>query len=89
MEVEAGVTTARVRNLARENGLLFPPDPEDCESNLALNAHAGKNEGGSRGRHMRSTTAFKGSALSLGHRQEEMMVFERRKARLLLFSAVL
>ena len=27
MEVEAGVTTATVARLARENGLLFPPDP--------------------------------------------------------------
>jgi FAD/FMN-containing dehydrogenase len=27
VEVEAGLTTAHVRRLARENGLLFPPDP--------------------------------------------------------------
>jgi len=27
IEVEAGVTTATVQRLARENGLLFPPDP--------------------------------------------------------------
>ena len=27
MEAEAGVTTATIARLARENGLLFPPDP--------------------------------------------------------------
>jgi FAD/FMN-containing dehydrogenase len=43
MEVEAGVTTAGVRGLARENGLLFPPDPGATEQsqiggNIATNA---------------------------------------------------
>ncbi|MDE3133645.1 MAG: FAD-binding oxidoreductase [Acidobacteriota bacterium] len=43
MEVEAGVTTATVARLARENGLLFPPDPGAAEQsqiggNLATNA---------------------------------------------------
>ncbi|HVM69606.1 MAG TPA: FAD-binding oxidoreductase, partial [Gaiellaceae bacterium] len=43
MEVEAGVTTAHVRRLARENGLLFPPDPGAAEQsqlggNIATNA---------------------------------------------------
>jgi FAD/FMN-containing dehydrogenase len=43
MEVEAGVTTATVQRLARENGLLFPPDPGAAEEsqiggNLATNA---------------------------------------------------
>jgi FAD/FMN-containing dehydrogenase len=43
MEVEAGVTTAHVQRLARENGLLFPIDPgapEDSQigGNLATNA---------------------------------------------------
>lgn len=43
MRVEAGVRTARVRRLARENGLLFPPDPgatEDSQigGNIATNA---------------------------------------------------
>ncbi len=43
MCVEAGVTTADVRRLARENGLLFPPDPGAAESsqiggNVATNA---------------------------------------------------
>jgi FAD/FMN-containing dehydrogenase len=43
MEVEAGVTTANVQRLARENGLLFPPDPGAAEEsqiggNLATNA---------------------------------------------------
>ncbi|MDE3132071.1 MAG: FAD-binding oxidoreductase [Acidobacteriota bacterium] len=43
MEVEAGVTTATVQRLARENGLLFPPDPGAPEQsqiggNLATNA---------------------------------------------------
>ncbi len=43
MEVEAGVTTATVHRLARENGLLFPPDPGAAEQsqiggNLATNA---------------------------------------------------
>ena len=43
MHVEAGVTTARVQRLARENGLAFPPDPGAAESsqiggNIATNA---------------------------------------------------
>ena len=42
-EVEAAVTTARLRRLARENGLLYPPDPGAGESshlggNVATNA---------------------------------------------------
>ena len=43
MEVEAGVTTADVHRLARESGLVFPPDPGAPESsqiggNVATNA---------------------------------------------------
>ena len=43
MEVEAGVPTAVVQRLARENGLIFPPDPGAAESstiggNIATNA---------------------------------------------------
>ena len=43
MEVEAGVATATIHRLARENGLLFPPDPGAAEQsqiggNLATNA---------------------------------------------------
>ena len=43
MRVGAGVTTATVRRLARENGLHFPPDPGAAESsqiggNVATNA---------------------------------------------------
>jgi glycolate oxidase subunit GlcD len=43
MEVEAGVTTGEVRRRARENGLLFPPDPGGAEQshiggNIAANA---------------------------------------------------
>jgi glycolate oxidase subunit GlcD len=42
-EVQAGVTTAEVRRLARESGLLFPPDPGAAEQsqiggNIATNA---------------------------------------------------
>jgi glycolate oxidase subunit GlcD len=42
-EVEAGVTTAALRRHARENGLLFPPDPGAAEQsqiggNIATNA---------------------------------------------------
>jgi glycolate oxidase subunit GlcD len=41
--VEAGLTTATVRRLARENGLVFPPDPGAAEQsqiggNIATNA---------------------------------------------------
>jgi glycolate oxidase subunit GlcD len=43
MHVEAGVPTATVRRLARESGLLFPPDPGAAEQshiggNIATNA---------------------------------------------------
>ncbi|HZQ80712.1 MAG TPA: FAD-linked oxidase C-terminal domain-containing protein [Gaiellaceae bacterium] len=43
MEVEAGVTTERVRHAARQNGLYFPPDPGAGEQshiggNIATNA---------------------------------------------------
>jgi glycolate oxidase subunit GlcD len=43
MHVEAGVPTATVRRLARENGLFFPPDPGAAEQshiggNIATNA---------------------------------------------------
>jgi FAD/FMN-containing dehydrogenase len=43
MEIEAGATTATVQRLARENGLLFAPDPGAAEQsqiggNLATNA---------------------------------------------------
>jgi glycolate oxidase subunit GlcD len=43
LEVEAGVRTATVRRLARENGLTFPPDPGAAEQsqiggNIATNA---------------------------------------------------
>jgi glycolate oxidase subunit GlcD len=43
MEVEAGVLTAHVQRLARENGLWFPPDPGAAEQsqiggNVATNA---------------------------------------------------
>jgi glycolate oxidase subunit GlcD len=43
MFVEAGITTSEVRRLARESGLLFPPDPGAAESsqiggNIATNA---------------------------------------------------
>jgi glycolate oxidase subunit GlcD len=43
IQVEAGVRTQALRNLARESGLLFPPDPGAAESsqiggNIATNA---------------------------------------------------
>ncbi len=43
MQVEAGLRTSEVRRLARENGLLFPPDPGAAEQsqiggNVATNA---------------------------------------------------
>jgi glycolate oxidase subunit GlcD len=43
MQVEAGLRTSEVRRLARENGLLFPPDPGAAEQsqlggNIATNA---------------------------------------------------
>ena len=43
MEVDAGVVTSRVHQLARQNGLLFPPDPGASEQsqiggNIACNA---------------------------------------------------
>jgi FAD/FMN-containing dehydrogenase len=44
MEAEAGVTTATVARLARENGLLFPPDPgapEDSQLGGTIATNAG------------------------------------------------
>lgn len=43
IRVQAGVTTANLRRLARENGLMFPPDPGAAEEsqiggNIATNA---------------------------------------------------
>src|SRR5437763_8392340 len=43
IQVDAGVTTARLRQLARESGLYFPPDPGAAEQsqvggNIATNA---------------------------------------------------
>ncbi|MDQ2621607.1 MAG: FAD-binding protein [Actinomycetota bacterium] len=43
MEVEAGLRTSEIQRLARENGLLFPPDPGAAEQsqiggNIATNA---------------------------------------------------
>ena len=43
MHVEAGLTTATIHRLARENGLYFPPDPGASEQsqlggNIATNA---------------------------------------------------
>jgi glycolate oxidase subunit GlcD len=43
IQVEAGITTLRLRQLARENGLYFPPDPGAAEQsqvggNIATNA---------------------------------------------------
>ena len=43
MNLEAGVLTAHVQRLARENGLWFPPDPGAAEQsqiggNVATNA---------------------------------------------------
>jgi glycolate oxidase subunit GlcD len=43
MQVEAGVTTSTVHRLARENGLIYPPDPGAAEQshiggNIATNA---------------------------------------------------
>jgi len=43
MRVEAGLTTAHIRRLARERGLYFPPDPGAAEQsqiggNIATNA---------------------------------------------------
>ena len=45
MEVEAGVTTQRVRRLARESGLLFPPDPGAAEQSQ-IGGNAATNAGG-------------------------------------------
>ena len=45
MEVEAGVTTATVARLARENGLLYPPDPGAGESSH-IGGNAATNAGG-------------------------------------------
>jgi FAD/FMN-containing dehydrogenase len=52
MEVEAGVRTADVRRLARENGLLFPPDPGAAEQ-----SHIGGNVATNAEGPMRSSTA--------------------------------
>lgn len=44
MEAEAGVTTATIARLARENGLLFPPDPgapEDSQLGGTIATNAG------------------------------------------------
>jgi glycolate oxidase subunit GlcD len=43
--VEAGVTTAEVRRLARENGLSFPPDPGAAEQSL-IGGNIATNAGG-------------------------------------------
>ncbi|MGH2839286.1 MAG: FAD-binding oxidoreductase [Solirubrobacteraceae bacterium] len=45
MEAEAGVTTATIARLARENGLLFPPDPGAPE-NSQLGGTIATNAGG-------------------------------------------
>jgi glycolate oxidase subunit GlcD len=45
MEVEAGRSTASVRSLARDNGLLFPPDPGAAEQSQ-IGGNAATNAGG-------------------------------------------
>ena len=45
MEVEAGVETSTVARLARENGLLYPPDPGAAESSH-IGGNAATNAGG-------------------------------------------
>ena len=45
IEVEAGVTTATVQRLARENGLYFPPDPGAPEESL-IGGNVATNAGG-------------------------------------------
>jgi glycolate oxidase subunit GlcD len=45
MEVEAGVLTSTVARLARENGLLYPPDPGAAESSH-IGGNAATNAGG-------------------------------------------
>ncbi len=45
IEVEAGVTTATVQRLARENGLYFPPDPGAPEQSL-IGGNVATNAGG-------------------------------------------
>jgi FAD/FMN-containing dehydrogenase len=45
MEAEAGVPTRRVQHLARENGLLFPPDPGAAEQSQ-IGGNAATNAGG-------------------------------------------
>lgn len=45
MEAEAGVTTRTVARLAREHGLVFPPDPGAAESSL-LGGNIATNAGG-------------------------------------------
>jgi glycolate oxidase subunit GlcD len=45
MEAEAGVRTADVARMARENGLLYPPDPGAAESSL-IGGNVATNAGG-------------------------------------------
>ena len=45
MHVEAGLRTSEVRRLARENGLLFPPDPGAAEQSQ-IGGNAATNAGG-------------------------------------------
>jgi glycolate oxidase subunit GlcD len=45
MEAEAGVPTRRIQQLARENGLLFPPDPGAAEQSQ-IGGNAATNAGG-------------------------------------------
>jgi FAD/FMN-containing dehydrogenase len=45
MNVEAGVSTAHVSRLARENGLVFPPDPGASEQSL-IGGNVATNAGG-------------------------------------------
>lgn len=45
MQAEAGCTTAQIQRVARENGLLFPPDPGAAE-NSTLGGNIATNAGG-------------------------------------------
>lgn len=45
MEAEAGCTTAQIQRVARENGLVFPPDPGAAE-NSTLGGNIATNAGG-------------------------------------------
>lgn len=45
MEAEAGCSTAQIQRVARENGLLFPPDPGAAE-NSSLGGNIATNAGG-------------------------------------------